>query len=90
VGIVLSSIFKFDKECFFMADSTAKKGADKAAAAAAAAVEAAVAVKEIIFKCKFCGESKPLSELVVIRTFYPQLSACKVCARGVVEYQQPE
>ena len=37
---------------------------------------------EIVFKCKFCGETKPLSELVVMRHYYPQISACKKCARG--------
>ncbi len=37
---------------------------------------------EIVFKCKLCGETKPLSELVVMRHYYPQLAACKKCARG--------
>jgi hypothetical protein len=45
---------------------------------------------EIIFKCKFCGESKPLSELVVMRHYYPQISACKKCARGTKETEEAE
>jgi transcription elongation factor Elf1 len=45
---------------------------------------------EIIFKCKFCGESKPLSELVVMRHYYPQLAACKKCARGTKEAAEEE
>jgi hypothetical protein len=36
--------------------------------------------KEIFFKCKFCGKTKPLSALVVLNQYYPQLSACKACA----------
>jgi hypothetical protein len=38
--------------------------------------------KEILFKCKFCGESKPLTELVVMRQYYPQISACRACAKA--------
>ena len=38
--------------------------------------------QEILFKCKVCGETKPLSELVIMRQYYPTISACKVCARG--------
>jgi transcription elongation factor Elf1 len=36
--------------------------------------------KECTFLCKFCGESKPLAELVVLKQYYPQLVACKRCA----------
>ncbi len=39
-------------------------------------------VKPVYFTCKFCGESKPLQDLIVIRRFHPQLSACKECARS--------
>ncbi len=38
--------------------------------------------KEIVFVCKFCGETKPLSELVVMRHFYPLVSSCKDCAKA--------
>lgn len=37
--------------------------------------------KEIFFKCKFCGQSKPFAELVVLRQYFPQLSSCKECAK---------
>jgi transcription elongation factor Elf1 len=37
---------------------------------------------EITFTCKFCGESKPLQDLIVIKHFYPQMSACKACAQA--------
>ena len=45
---------------------------------------------EINFICKFCGESKPLSELVVMRHYYPQIAACKKCARGTKEPAEEE
>jgi hypothetical protein len=38
-----------------------------------------VASPEIVFKCRFCGESKPLVELVMIRHYYPPLAACGDC-----------
>jgi hypothetical protein len=34
---------------------------------------------EIVFKCRFCGENKALSELVMIRHYYPPLAACGDC-----------
>lgn len=37
--------------------------------------------KEIVFVCKFCGETKPLSELVIIRHYYPLVSSCKNCSK---------
>ena len=37
--------------------------------------------KEIMFVCKFCGQTKPLSEMIMIRNLYPQLASCKECAR---------
>jgi transcription elongation factor Elf1 len=37
--------------------------------------------KPLVFTCKFCGETKPLSELVIMRQYYPQLAACKDCSR---------
>jgi|WetSurMetagenome_2_1015567.scaffolds.fasta_scaffold192018_2 hypothetical protein len=63
-----------------MSDSTAKNSAES--------TNSSGKLDEIIFKCKICGESKPLSDLVVIKHFYPQISACKVCARGVIDHQQ--
>jgi hypothetical protein len=37
---------------------------------------------EVKFKCKFCGETNSLSELVVMRQYYPPVSVCKACARA--------
>ena len=37
---------------------------------------------DVMFKCPFCGETKPLKELVVMRHYYPQVPACRDCARG--------
>jgi hypothetical protein len=38
--------------------------------------------KEVVFKCHFCGATRPLSDLVVIRHYYPNITACSACARG--------
>jgi len=38
--------------------------------------------KEIVFLCKFCCETKPIKDLVVMRQFYPPISSCKDCARA--------
>jgi hypothetical protein len=46
--------------------------------------------KEIVFKCKFCGETKPLSDLTVMRQFYPQISACRACAKKSPKPEQSE
>jgi hypothetical protein len=37
---------------------------------------------EILFRCKFCGENKPLSELIMIRNYYPPMGACNACFRA--------
>jgi hypothetical protein len=34
---------------------------------------------KITFKCKFCQESKPLEEMVVITRFFPPVVACRDC-----------
>jgi hypothetical protein len=39
-------------------------------------------VKEIVFTCKFCGETKPYVELVVMRHYFPQIAVCQECAKG--------
>ena len=64
-----------------MAGKAAKKTADK--------IQESVKEKEIVFKCKFCGETKPISDLVVMRQYFPQMSACQVCARGVRDAEKP-
>ena len=38
--------------------------------------------KEIVFTCKFCGETRPLRDLIVMRQFYPPIAACRDCARA--------
>jgi hypothetical protein len=38
--------------------------------------------KSIMFKCQFCGENKPLADLLMMRQYYPILAACKECAKG--------
>jgi ribosome-binding protein aMBF1 (putative translation factor) len=47
------------------------------------------AAAEVMFKCKFCGKTKPLGELVVIRRFYPQMTACKDCAKETRKNVKP-
>ena len=37
--------------------------------------------KEITFKCRFCQESKPLSEMVVITRLFPPIVACRECEK---------
>ena len=41
--------------------------------------ESAVKVREITFKCKFCGRTKPIREMVVPTRFYPPVTACRDC-----------
>ena len=36
----------------------------------------------IQFKCKFCQESKPLKDLVIMRQYFPQIAVCKTCSLG--------
>jgi hypothetical protein len=38
--------------------------------------------KEIVFLCKFCGETKPVVELVIMQQFFPHIAACKACAKA--------
>jgi hypothetical protein len=61
-----------------MSDSTAKNSAES--------TKSTGNEEEIVFKCKICGESKPLGDLVLIKHYYPQIAACKVCARGVIDH----
>lgn len=39
--------------------------------------------KEIAFKCRFCGEQKPLDDMNVLRRFFPPLVACRACERRI-------
>jgi hypothetical protein len=38
----------------------------------------------IMFTCKFCGESKPIAEMIIIRSYFPILAACKECSKGPI------
>jgi len=39
--------------------------------------------KEITFKCRFCGGSKPLDEVIVLSRFFPLLVACRDCEKEI-------
>lgn len=36
---------------------------------------------EITFRCRFCGESKPIGEMRVLTAFFPPLIACRDCEK---------
>ena len=38
---------------------------------------------EITFVCKFCGQSKPLSELTLQTRFFPVLTSCRECEKSL-------
>ena len=42
-----------------------------------------VAPPEVSFVCRFCGETKPLSELTLQARFFPVLTACRACERAM-------
>ena len=35
---------------------------------------------DFTFTCKFCGETKPLNELILMREYFPPMPACGACA----------
>ena len=37
--------------------------------------------KEVTFKCKFCGKSKLLDEMVVLTRYCPPIVACRDCGK---------
>lgn len=39
--------------------------------------------KEIIFKCKYCEETKNIDEMVVITRFFPPVIACRDCQKKI-------
>ena len=39
--------------------------------------------RELTFRCKFCGEEKPLDEITTITRFFPILVACRECKRKI-------
>jgi hypothetical protein len=64
-----------------MSESTAKNNAET--------TNSSLNDPGVMFKCKICGETKHLNELVLIKNYYPQLSACKTCARGKFDHLNP-
>jgi hypothetical protein len=52
-----------------MAEKTTKTGQSKAAA------------PEVSFKCRRCGQEKPLSDMRSVARFLPVLVVCKDCAK---------
>jgi hypothetical protein len=38
--------------------------------------------QEILFTCKFCAETKPVVELVIMKQFFPPIPSCKACAKA--------
>jgi len=41
------------------------------------------AEKPITFTCKFCGETKPFSELVLQTRYFPVLTSCRSCDKDL-------
>lgn len=39
--------------------------------------------RQATFKCKFCGEFKPLRELVRMTRFFPPVIACSGCEKTI-------
>jgi hypothetical protein len=35
----------------------------------------------ITFKCHFCGETRPITEMRILTRFFPQIVACRDCER---------
>jgi hypothetical protein len=45
---------------------------------------------EITFTCKFCGESKPLDEMILETRFFPILVSCRECDRTLQSLKMEE
>jgi len=37
--------------------------------------------RETTFKCRFCGETRPLGEMIIMTRFFPQIVACRDCEK---------
>lgn len=37
--------------------------------------------QKITFKCSFCGQFKPLGDMMILTRFFPRLVACRDCER---------
>ena len=40
-------------------------------------------VEELTFKCKSCGQSKPLDEMMILSRFFPPIVACRDCEKKI-------
>jgi len=45
---------------------------------------------DITFTCKFCGESKPLDEMILETRFFPILVSCRECDRTLQSLKMEE
>ncbi|MBN1367834.1 MAG: hypothetical protein JW967_07895 [Dehalococcoidales bacterium] len=46
--------------------------------------------EELTFFCKFCGESKPVSEMTFMTQYYPILVACHSCDAALQSLKMEE
>jgi len=37
--------------------------------------------KEVTFKCKYCGETKPLDDMRTLTRFFPPVVVCRECEK---------
>jgi len=37
--------------------------------------------REVRFRCKYCGKTKPLDEIMSLTRFFPPVVACQDCAK---------
>ena len=44
----------------------------------------AVAAKQITFKCKSCGKSRPVDEMNILNRFFPPLVVCNSCEKEML------
>lgn len=38
---------------------------------------------DVTFKCRFCKETKPISEMVIVSSFFPPVVACRECEKEI-------
>ncbi|MDO8568474.1 MAG: hypothetical protein Q7R57_07150 [Dehalococcoidales bacterium] len=39
--------------------------------------------KPITFLCKFCGQTKPVTQMAILTIFSPPLTACRECEKAM-------
>ena len=47
-------------------------------------------IKEITFTCRFCGETKPINEMILQTRFFPVLTSCRACERILLSLKTEE